>query len=218
MHLVFAANDSEFATRTAWHTDAAQTCTCDRHAISLAWRAFIHNFKLVLFWLAITFSSVCYGASQSSYIVAASQLTWQVNLDRAECLSLVPNRANIFHKDFFDNPAILSILQATWPKKDIFRDNVSCPFVFSFSILSGITKAVKYQGRPSVLSIAVVVCARKPDKTINDKLCSYKNIYLFKQVSSELLAFEIGVKAFVLSQKSQWIVFKLDSDKLAHSP
>lgn len=217
MHLVFAANDSDFATRNAWHTDAAQMCTCGRHVVPLAWRAFIQSFKLGLFWLAITFSSACYGES-SFYIVTASQLRWQVNLDRAECLSLVPNRANIFHKDFFDNPAIFSILQATWPKKDIFRDNVNCPYVFSFSILSGLTKAVKYQGRPSVISMAVVVCARKPDKTINDKLCSYKNIYFFRQVSSEIAAFEIGVKAFVLPQKSQWIVLKLDSDKLANSP
>jgi hypothetical protein len=155
-------------------------------------------------------TSFARNVGHSEFVVATAKSAWHLDLSRVECVSLVPNRATIFAKDFFEDRRILDIIQAVWPEKRFYRDNSDCPYVFVFTILSGLTRAVKYRGRPSVASMAFQVCARKADKTINPNSCSYKNIYLFEPISNELDAFEIGIKAFALSQSEEWLVTKVN--------
>ena len=165
----------------------------------------------------LAFSAVSFGAGRSTYAVAASQQRYQVDLDRAECISIAPNRATIFGKDFFDNPEIMKILQAAWPGKQIYRGYANCPYVLGFTILFYTDRAVKYRGESSVVSMACQVCARKSDASVDDSVCSYKNLYLFRRDVTPLGAFKIGIKAFVQSQSNGWTIINVDVEGLGEN-
>ena len=136
--------------------------------------------------------------SERGFIAAMTKASWKVDVDKVKCVSVRPNRDFIFQKSYFDDPRIFEIMQASWPEKKLFRDKAECPYVFSYNIASHTTRAVKYLGQPSVVSMAFQVCPRNPDGIMTGSGCSYKSIYLFKDISDGIDAFEIGMKAYVL--------------------
>jgi hypothetical protein len=155
---------------------------------------------LSLCWIVIR-SSASPGAGSKTYVVAASKASWDVDLDRIECVSTVPNRATIFQKDFFENSVIVRTMQEIWPKKEISKNNPNCPYVLVFTIGSATTRAVQYRGEPAIVLMSFQVCHRESDTRINANVCSYKNLYLFQRDFSDHEAFEIGLRAFVQPQE-----------------
>jgi hypothetical protein len=150
----------------------------------------------------LVFSPRSGGPSQSGFVVATAKASWKVSLDDVKCVSVRPNFAFVFNKNYFDDPRIFEIMKASWPEKIFYRDNRECPYVFGFNILSHTDRAIAYRGRPSVVSMAFQVCPRKPDGTVTGNGCSYKSIYLFQEVSDGIDAFALGMKAYVLPQNN----------------
>jgi hypothetical protein len=153
----------------------------------------------------LAFRPMSRAPSQSSFVVATSKGSWAINLDDVKCVSLRPFDV-VFGKNYFDDPRISKIMQAFWPEKQIYRDNSECPYIFAFTIFSHVTRAMKYRGHPSVVSMAFQVCPRNPDKTVNPNGCSYKNIYVFQDISDGIDAFELGMKAYLLPQSKETTV------------
>ena len=154
----------------------------------------------------LAFAPASRGPGQSGFVVATAKASWKIDLDDVKCVSVRPNSAFVFKKNYFDDPRIIEIMKASWPEKIFYRDNRECPYVIGFDILSHTDHAIKYRGRPSVVSMAFQVCPRNPDGTVTGTGCSYKSIYLFEEISDGIDAFALGMKAYVLPQNKETTV------------
>jgi hypothetical protein len=164
---------------------------------------------LALWSICIAPASSSDGSSNPEYVVAASKIRWQVDLGEVECLSLASNRALIFQKSYSDDPQVKLILEKTFPEKRIEAENPKCSHSFTFNILSGITRAVRYRGEPSVVSMAFQICKKDSYGNRDNKACSYKNLYLFRGDITPLDAFAVGLQAFVRGQESRWAIIRV---------
>lgn len=159
-------------------------------------------------------AAISEGAPQASYPVAAWKIRWQIDLQKVECVSFIRDRATIFGKDTRDEPRVKEIVGALWPRINIYQDDASCPNVFGFSVHSQLTRSVTLGGKPAAITMAFQVCGRKPDTSIDDKRCSYKNIYLFEREHTPLETFEFGLKAFLLPQESAKALFNIQVNRV----
>lgn len=158
---------------------------------------------------AIVLSATCVEGRSAEYVVAASKGRWRVDLASVDCMSLVSKKVTIFQKDASYDPKVMAALKFVWPNKQMYRDNPQCRYVLVSNILSKTNGAVRYRGRPSTVSMAFQICQRNPDQSVNAHICSYKNIYLFRQLTNGDETFELGLRAFARPQVSRWAVMKI---------
>lgn len=141
-------------------------------------------------------------------IVASARNSWPIDLATVGCLS-VSERSSIFHKNYYDDHRIVTILQEQFPGKSVNRKNDACRFALDFNIIKTTVRAVKYQGEPAVMLLSFGVCPRESGGRILANGCSSKDLYLFRSDLDPLEAFEIGLKAFDQRQEDQWMLLKI---------
>src|SRR5262249_588432 len=138
------------------------------------------------------------------YVVIASQLRWQVDVEKVQCLSLNKKIARIFKQDYSSNGGLLSMLQRFFPHAQIEPNDFRCAYVMTFNIVVSDNLTVRYQGQISRMLMSFQVCERDMTEEDLGSKCSYKNLYLFRSGLGPLEAFEVGLKAFLSTQKSEW--------------
>ena len=91
-------------------------------------------------------------------IVASARNSWPIDLATVGCLS-VSERSSIFHKNYYDDHRIVTILQEQFPGKSVNRKNDACRFALDFNIIKTTVRAVKYQGEPAAMAPAALPAA-----------------------------------------------------------
>lgn len=136
------------------------------------------------------------------YVVIASELRWQVDVEKAQCLSLNKKvGSRIFKEDYSNNTEIMTKLHDFFPNAHI--GDPSCPYVLTFVIEIADTRSATHRGQISRMVMSFQICERDMTGDLASK-CSYKNLYLFRSDLGPLEAFEVGLKAFLSSQQNEW--------------
>jgi hypothetical protein len=161
---------------------------------------------LVVVGLGIFLDSRHYVTGGSKVTMIAEQSTWNIDPQQITCLTLNHRIANeIFGSDYTKDPKVLRALKRYFPAAKVESNNPDCPYIFSFNVIAHDHAAVRYRGHASQTLISLVVSSISDRGTTkSDRVWLEKNLFLFRSDLSPIVAFEVGLKAFLIHQKQEW--------------
>ena len=139
-----------------------------------------------------------------TYTVMAEMIRWNIDVSKIECLSLNKGIAKIYGEADLGDPRILSILERLFPNTKVTEDGSHCAHVLDFNIIRSKTRAVTYFGQISEMLMTFQICERSAEGAVDNRICSYKNLYLFRSDLAPMEAFEVGLRAFLSIQQKEW--------------
>jgi hypothetical protein len=148
-------------------------------------------------------------ADTREYAVAAARNRWNLSADLIECVSLFERPDLIFGKSYSNDSRVVEIAIRTLSGKSVKSHDLQCAYILTFVIELRTTRAVKYLGRPSTVSMSFDICERDSSGRVRIKACLSKNLYLFRSDLSALEVLELGLKAFLQVQKTEWEIIKV---------
>jgi hypothetical protein len=149
--------------------------------------------------------------------VVAEKKIWGegVEPDNIACLSLNRKIGNhIFKTDYSDDPEILRSLRKYFTDKRVSSNDPGCEYVLTFTIIAADTRAVRHLGQISRLLMSFAISRMDPITGSLNKTALYKNIYGFRTDLLPIEAFELGLRAFLLPQKTRWEMMVIDTSRL----
>jgi hypothetical protein len=144
-------------------------------------------------------------AATREFVVAAALLQDRLDLASLECVSI--RSARIFGQSYVSE--VIKLVEGKLAASVMPEAQGYCPFIFYSNALHQTTRAVKHYGQPALVFMSFGVCKTDLDGKVNRNPCVYKNVYLFRDDLLPLELFEVGFKAFVRKQDTEWTLMKI---------
>jgi hypothetical protein len=116
----------------------------------------------------------------NQFLAAASLNDSKVRIDGVSCLSIDPHQVVFDQKDYSDPKLVEAIIDILSIKNVLFNaDYATCPWGFFLVVVPKTIVAVRYNGQFARYLVAIGICERAVNKSMNPNRCLSKNIYVF---------------------------------------